>query len=372
MKILYLTNVPSPYMVNYFNELGKFCELTVLFDKSTSTERDNSWKEYNFKNFNGIILKGFSTDVDAAFCPQVIKYLKRGVYDYIFITNMSTPTGMLAIEYLRWKKMDYFLESEGGFAKDGKGFKEKIKKHIMSGAKLYFSTTPIGDEYFLMYGATKDKLVKYPFTSIYEKDILKQVLSEDKKRILRKELSIQEEKVIITVGQFIPRKGFDILLKACEKLSKNIGIYLIGGIPTDEYILMKEQLKLDNVHFVGFKRTNELAKYYKCADFFVFPTREDVWGLVINEAMAYGLPIITTDKCIAGLELIKNGENGYIVPVEDENILYEQMNKLILDEALRKKMGENSLKKIHEYTFETMAKVHMDFLNDYSESGNNK
>lgn len=42
--------------------------------------------------------------------------------------------------------MDYFLESEGGFAKDGKGFKEKIKKHIMSGAKLYFSTTPIGDE----------------------------------------------------------------------------------------------------------------------------------------------------------------------------------------------------------------------------------
>lgn len=372
MKILYLTNVPSPYMVNYFNELGKFCELTVLFDKSTSTERDNSWKEYNFKNFNGIILKGFSTDVDAAFCPQVIKYLKRGVYDYIFITNMSTPTGMLAIEYLRWKKMDYFLESEGGFAKDGKGFKEKIKKHIMSGAKLYFSTTPIGDEYFLMYGATKDKLVKYPFTSIYEKDILKQVLSEEEKRILRKELSIQEEKVIITVGQFIPRKGFDILLKACEKLSKNIGIYLIGGIPTDEYILMKEQLKLDNVHFVGFKRTNELAKYYKCADFFVFPTREDVWGLVINEAMAYGLPIITTDKCIAGLELIKNGENGYIVPVEDENILYEQMNKLILDAALRKKMGENSLKKIHEYTFETMAKVHIDFLNDYSESGNNK
>ena len=107
-------------------------------------------------------------------------------------------------------------------------------------------------------------------------------------------------------------------------------------------------------------------------DEIVFPTREDVWGLVINEAMAYGLPIITTDKCIAGLELIKNGENGYIVPVEDENILYEQMNKLILDEALRKKMGENSLKKIHEYTFETMAKVHMDFLNDYSESGNNK
>ena len=88
--------------------------------------------------------------------------------------------------------------------------------------------------------------------------------------------------------------------------------------------------------------------------------------------MAYGLPIITTDRCIAGLELIKNDENGYIVPVEDVNSLYERMNKLILDDALRKKMGENSLKKIHEYTFETMAKVHMDFLNYYSGGGSNK
>lgn len=289
MKILYMVNVPSPYMVNYFNELGKYCELTVLFDKATSTERDDSWKEYNFKNFKGIILKGVSTDVDAAFCPSVIKYLKKDVYDYIFISNMATPTGIIAIEYLRWKKIDYFLESEGGFAKDGKGFKEKIKKHIMSGAKLYFSTTPVGDEYFLMYGATKDKLVKYPFTSIYEKDILKKVPSVEEKKEFRNELSIKEEKVIITVGQFIPRKGFDILLKACEKLSKNIGVYLVGGTPTDEYIQMKEQLGLDNVHFVGFKRTDELAKYYQSADLFVFPTREDVWGLVINEAMAYNI-----------------------------------------------------------------------------------
>ena len=123
MKILYMVNVPSPYMVNYFNELGKYCELTVLFDKATSTERDDSWKEYNFKNFKGIILKGVSTDVDAAFCPSIIKYLKKDVYDYIFISNMATPTGIIAIEYLRWKKIDYFLESEGGFSKYVKGIK---------------------------------------------------------------------------------------------------------------------------------------------------------------------------------------------------------------------------------------------------------
>lgn len=125
---------------------------------------------------------------------------------------------------------------------------------------------------------------------------------------------------------------------------------------------MKLQLQLKNVHFVGFKRTDELSKYYQCADLFVFPTREDVWGLVINEAMAYGLPIITTDRCIAGMELIKDDENGYIVPVENVEILNEKMNRLIFDDTLRKRMGEKSLEKIHEYTFENMAKVHIDFL----------
>jgi glycosyltransferase involved in cell wall biosynthesis len=365
MKILYMVNVPSPYMVNYFNELGKYCELTVLFDKATSTERDDSWKEYNFKNFKGIILKGVSTDVDAAFCPSVIKYLKKDVYDYIFISNMATPTGIIAIEYLRWKKIDYFLESEGGFAKDGKGFKEKIKKHIMSGAKLYFSTTPVGDEYFLMYGATKDKLVKYPFTSIYEKDILKKAPSVEEKMVLRHELKMQEEKIIISVGRFIPLKGFDVLLRAFSGLDNNAGLYIVGGEkPTDEYVQIINELKIKNVHFIPFKLTEELNKYYEASDIFVLPTRSDVWGLVINEAMAKGLPIITTDHCIAGTEMIDG--NGYVIPVNDEKILHKKMKELLLDDDKRNEMSEKSLSRIHEYTFEKMAKVHMDFLTNYS------
>ena len=361
MKILYMVNVPSPYMVNYFNELGKYCERTVLFEKSTSTERDDSWKEYVFKNFNGIVLKGYSTAVDAALCPQVIKYLKKNTYDYIFISNMATPTGILAIEYLRLKKIDYFLESEGGFAKDGQGLKEKFKKHVMSGAKLYFSTTPIGDEYFLTYGATKDKLVKYPFTSIYEKDILKEIPNIETKMALRNELQMQEENIIISVGRFIPLKGFDILLRAFAGLDNNAGLYIVGGDnPTDEYVQIINEFKIKNVHFVPFKLTEELNKYYEASDIFVLPTRSDVWGLVINEAMAKGLPIITTDHCIAGTEMVDG--NGYVIPVDNVEVLHEKMKELLENDNKRNKMSQASLKKIHEYTFETMAKVHIEFL----------
>ena len=367
MRVLYIVNVPSPYMVNYFNELGKYCDLTVIFEKNTSTERDKSWKNYKFLNFKGIILKGINTDVDAALCPQIIKYLRKGIYDFIFISNMATPTGIIAIEYLKWRKIDYFLESEGGFAKSGKGLKEMVKKRIMSNAKCYFSTTPIGDDYFITYGADKKRIVKYPFTSLYQKDIVSDVLSCLEKRKLKAGLGINEKTMIISVGQFIPRKGFDVLLKACSLFrTSDIGIYIIGGKePTQEYKLLIKSFNLNNVHFVPFKRKEELDDYYKAADIFVLPTREDVWGLVINEAMAKGLPVITTQKCIAGTELIENGENGYIVPVDDSEELAKKMNILVEDKALRIAMGKKSIKKIKWYTFENMAKVHIDFLYKY-------
>ena len=63
---------------------------------------------------------------------------------------------------------------------------------------------------------------------------------------------------------------------------------------------------------MSFMTKKELADWYQAADLFVMPTREDVWGLVVNEAMAYGLPVISSDMCGAASEMVKNGYNGYI------------------------------------------------------------
>lgn len=362
MKVLYMVNVPAPYMVNYFNELGKYCELTVIFEKSRSTERDKSWEEYNFVNFKGIILKGISTAVDMALCPQVIKYLGGKKYDFIISSAMATPTGILAIEYMKMRKIPFYLESEGGFAKNGRGIKEKFKKFVMRGAEGYFSTTSIGDEYFIKYGANPKKIYKYPFTSLYQKDILNQPLTFCEKCQLREKLDIREEKMIVSVGQFIHRKGFDLLIEASKKLSNEIGIYIVGGKPTQEYLDKQKKLNAKNVHFVGFKKKDELAEYYMASDVFVLPTREDIWGLVINEAMSYGLPVITTDRCIAGMELVDDS-NGRIVPSGTVDELVDAIIELAEYGDLYE-MGRKSLDKIKWYTFENMAKIHMDFFNE--------
>ena len=115
------------------------------------------------------------------------------------------------------------------------------------------------------------------------------------------------------------------------------------------------------MHFVDFQTSDVLKKYYMAADLFVLPTRLDIWGLVINEAMAHGLPVITTDTCAAGVELVNEG-NGIIIPSEDISALNESIIKIISDNDLRLKMSQKALLKIKEYTIENMVKVHLKVL----------
>jgi glycosyltransferase involved in cell wall biosynthesis len=359
MKLLFLANVPSPYRVDFFNELGRYCDLTVLFEKETSTERDESWKNYKFNTFKGVFLKGKSVSTDAAFCPEVIRYVKDRSFDAIICATFTDPTGMYAVQYMKWHRIPYYLECDGGFAKDGIGVRETVKKIMISGAKGYFSTGKTCDEYYLRYGAERDKLIRYPFTSLRDVDIQDKPVCEEEKDNLRKKLGISERRVVLTVGQFIYRKGFDVLLKAMRSFSCEIGVYFVGGQPTREYLRLQQEHDLKNAHFVGFKSKEDLSEYYRAADAFVLPTREDIWGLVIQEAMAYGLPVVSTDRCAAALELVWDDENGYIVPVEDDKLLADRIRKVVNDKSRMDRMKLGSLEIIHNYTIEQMAKKHL-------------
>lgn len=96
------------------------------------------------------------------------------------------------------------------------------------------------------------------------------------------------------------------------------------------------------------------------ADLFVFPTREDIWGLVVNEALSYGLPVITTNKCLAGVELIEHGENGYIISTNNVKDLSKYINCFFSKETNRVRFVKNSLKIIEEYTIEKMVEKHLE------------
>lgn len=363
MKVLFLTNIPAPYRIAFFNELGKLCNLTVAFEGNSATDRNRNWQTEMSKHFTVVFLNGIRLGTDKFFSSSVLKLLHQK-WDAIVICGYSTPTAMLAIEYMRLKKIPFFLEVDGGLIHNDNPFKFGLKKHFISAADGWFSSGKETIKYLVHYGATPEKIYEYPFSSLQKKDILPQLPTPAQKQVLRQQLGITEEKVLVSVGRFSYQrgygKGYDMLMKAGEVLPRDVGIYIIGDEATEEFIQWRKIKNLTHVHFIGFQSKENLQKWYQAADVFVLPTREDIWGLVINEAMAQGLPIITTDKCVAGLELVKEGENGCIIPANDVKALEQAMLKIFTQDC--RKMGQKSLEFIKPYTIENMAQIHKEFL----------
>ena len=377
IDVLFLTNIPSPYMVGFLNELGKYCNLTVIFEKQSDSTRPNSWKETlgHELRFKSKILKGIPIGSqlygdnlgiapdDKAFSLSVIKHLKRK-YDLIIVSNPCTPTGIIAIIYLQIMRIPYAIQSEGGFPGSGKGLKEYLKYRLMSKAVLYFSTCNLDDQYFYRYGATDYRIRRYNFTSMYKKDMPSEVISENSKNDIKKKLSIPDGIMIMTVGRSVPIKGYDILLKAYSGVERyikstnsleNVTLYFIGAEKLPEYDEIIRRYSIKNVEFIRNIPFEQLKEYYKAADIFVMPTRRDTWGLVINEAMAYGLPIISTNMCVATDALIEDKVNGLIIDSEDVEGMRNAIISLLIDRKKRYEMSNANYKKIHNNTIENMG-----------------
>ncbi len=364
MKVLFMVNIPSPYRVDFFDELGKLCDLTVVYERKNASDRE--WKSKAARNFKEIYLKGINVRTDSALCFSILSYLDKKKYDVIVLGGYSTPTGMLALQYMKMKKIPFILNCDGGMIKADKRIVYKIKKHFISSADAWLSTGKECDKYLLHYGAQKENIYWYPFTSIYEKQILARPLTIEEKKEYKNKLEMKEEIVLLSIGQFIYRKGFDVLLESLKNInSEKIGVYIVGGNRIEEYKVLIKQFNLKNIHFIPFQKTDIIQLYFKAADLFVFPTREDIWGLVINEAMANALPIITTDKCVSGLELIEDKKGGYIIPVNNADILSQKAMQIINDVQSRERMSAYNLERIKGYTIEQMARVHVNIFQEY-------
>jgi Glycosyl transferases group 1. len=362
-RVLFLTNIPSPYRVDFFNELGKLCDLTVLFERPYSRDREKDWHHHDFRNFGAVFLSGLKMGNDGAFCPEVIPYLRRKEHDAIVVGGYATPTGALAIQYLSMRRIPFLLNADGGQIRPGeRSWKKILKKHFISKAAFWLSSSRETTDYLKHYGGNPERIFPYPFTSLLETDIIGSPMKRKEKELLRAKLHMKEKRIILSAGRFIPGKGFDVLLKAGFGMPDDFGIYIVGGKPPRDYLEMAARYHLHHVHFVDFLPKEQLKEYFLASDLFVLPTRSESWGLVINEAMACGLPVITTHTCVAGVELIENGENGYIIPPDNVEALRRRILDCLKNEEKRQAMALKSLEKIKPYTIPNMAAATMEII----------
>ena len=184
----------------------------------------------------------------------------------------------------------------------------------------------------------------------------------------RKELGLSVDTVVaITVGGLNANKNHIQALKALSKLTKTNFHYLIAGNGESEQKLknaVNELMLQDKVSFLGFRR--DVPELLVASDVFILTSRREGLPKAVMEAMAAGLPIIATDVR-GNRDLVKSGENGYLVPIDDVEQTAIAVEHLIDSEDLRRSMGEKSKELVKQYdlqrVLEKMEEIYDNILN---------
>jgi glycosyltransferase involved in cell wall biosynthesis len=163
------------------------------------------------------------------------------------------------------------------------------------------------------------------------------------------------------VGRLVPEKGVFDLLAAYRNLPRGVredfGLVFVGsGVCRAELETRARGLKSGTIAFTGFLEKEELADIYARAAALVLPTHSDVWGLVVNEAMACGLPIIASSVAGCVADLVEDGWNGRIVAAGNPDVLGAAMQSLALDPELRSTMSARSRQRSRDYSPEACAR----------------
>lgn len=366
MKILIFSDNVAPYRIGWADELAKNNEVVFAYTKDKDAERNDEWlvkksKRSQMVKLPATIIKNHAVSL------SVVRYIRNHPADIIIFDGYGVVPNMLGMLYMKSKNKNYFINVDG--VQTGvieKIFKRQVKKFLFKPNARFLCGSDYTAEWIKTYGIEDNKIYVHNFSSIYKDDILNDVMSKDEKSALRIKLGIKDKPTIIAVGRFLDWKQFDKLIEAFEPLDEMAQLLLIGeGSEECVYKDIIKQKKLSNVKIIQFLRYEELKNYYMAADLFVLPSNNEVWGLVINEAMCFGLPVIVSNRCVGGLALVENGNNGYIYPFDRGDILRNYLINLVQDETLRIQMGQHSLKIIKDFTIEHMASAHMKVFKEF-------
>jgi len=232
-------------------------------------------------------------------------------------------------------------------------YKKYLADKILSHVDVIISPSEYYIDESRFLGKYRDKVVVIPNGINLEEFDIPYSKEECKRKV-----GLNGKNVVLFVGALYPLKGPHILLKAIPKITKEHKdtIFVFAGSGNvDEYIKLSEKLGVEKyVRFTGYI-DEEKPFYYKASDIFVLPSLTESFGIVNLEAMACSVPIVASN--ISGIsDVVKNGENGLLVPVGNSDALADAIIYLIENEAVREKMGKNGKEKIEEYSWQKIAK----------------
>ena len=365
-KLVLLTEIIAPYRIPVFNALAHEpgIDLHVIFFSENDPAlrqwliyKDEIHFSYEVLNsrrlrlgrLNLLLNRGLAAAVRKAAPDAII----CGGYNYAASWHAQSWARRNRVPFLIW------VESTIQDLRQGGPLIEALKTCFLRRCSAYVAAGKSSSEYLLEFGIQPRLIFTAP--NAVDNDFFATQAAAVRSRAHdeRQALGLPE-RFFLFVGRLIRAKGVFDLLNAYASLPpetrERVGLVLCGdGEVRGELQTQAAKIAPGRIVFPGFVQREKLAAYHALAETLVLPTHSDTWGLVVNEAMACGLPIIVTGVAGCAADLVEDGWNGRVVAAHDVRQLASALSLLAADPPLRVRMGDHSRERIALYSPERCA-----------------
>jgi glycosyltransferase involved in cell wall biosynthesis len=331
---------PIPYQAPLFAELARRAELEVMVffgDDYGKRPRSSAWGIRDFV-WQGELTEGYPHVFLANWAPRPHPSTFAGKLNPGLIPAVMRfrPDALLLSGYAslyHWQslvagalcnaKILYFADSSRAPQPGSKG---KLKHAVLS--RLYERIDAFlvigrkNHEHYLAYGVPEEKFFSFPY-SVGNARFRRQADELRERRTeLREAFGVPEGATcVVYVGRLSPEKNVAELIQGVQGAADNFLLVVGSGPEQRELEALAARVLPGRYRFAGFLNQDRLGEVYTAADMMALPSRYEPWGLVCNEAMNFGLPLVVSDCVGAGPDLVISGETGFVYPLGDSAAL---------------------------------------------------
>jgi glycosyltransferase involved in cell wall biosynthesis len=362
MKIFFLTSAPTPYKNPLFEGIANLEDIELFVGFCVWKSGTRPWELRALEGVRYEVLKGWhiprGRGTYIRFNPAVVSRLWREAPDVVVIAGYNHPTMLLAVLYCLATRTPFIMQGETW--KKQVGWKARFKSWflhpLLFRASAFLVTGRLAHDYWVSQGYPSNRIRVFANTPDIEYfEQRRRDVTDDQIRELRAAWNSGNRRIAIFVGRFISVKGADLLLDAIRRLDDADRPFLVmvgDGVERDRLEARARGLP---VVFMGFRSTDELIPLYAAADYFILPSRREPWGVVVNEAMACGLPVVLSDQVGSHADLLdpSSSGNGLLVEGPSVEVLAESLFTMArIDDVRLERMGRRSTEIIQNWKYD--------------------
>jgi glycosyltransferase involved in cell wall biosynthesis len=377
-RLAYLVSHPIQYQAPLLRRIASDpeIELTVFFCSDHSLRRhhdegfgrDVEWDVPLLDGYDHHFLSGFlrggPPTILRPFNRGLITHLRNGSYDALWVHGYMRQYHFLSMIQARLAGLVVLNRDEAWAQSAARGpIKKAVKKLFYGGLRRichgWLTIGTANREYYIANGMAAETMFAMPYA--VDNDSFHRLTDEAApgREKLRATLGIMPGRpIILFASKFLARKRPDDLLEAFARIAadpacRNPYLLMVGdGERADALKTRTRALGLEaSVGFTGFRNQSELPALYDLCDLFVLPSMLEPWGLVVNEVMNAGRAVIVSDQVGAAIDLVREGENGFVFPAGDVAALADRLKQILSDPARAQKMGDAGREIIADWGF---------------------